>query len=55
MSELLGTYVYKMGLQKGKYSFATAVGLFNSVVSFLLVISANFVSKRLSDDTHGIF
>ena len=55
VSELLGTYVYKMGLQKGKYSFATAVGLFNSVVSFLLVISANFVSKRLSDDTHGIF
>lgn len=55
VSELLGTYVYKMGMQKGKYSFATAVGLFNSVVSFTLVILSNTVSKRLSDDTHGIF
>ena len=55
VSELLGTYVYKMGMQKARYGFATAVGLFNSVISFALVITANTISKRLSDDTHGIF
>lgn len=55
VSELLGTYVYKMGMQKARYGFATAVGLFNSVISFTLVIAANTISKRLSDDTHGIF
>ena len=55
VSELLGTYVYKMGMQKGKYSFATAVGFFNSIISFALVILSNMLSKRLSDDRVGIF
>ena len=55
VSELLPTYVYKVGLQQGKYSFSTAVGLFNSVVSLFLVLIANHASRRLSDDTQGIF
>ena len=49
VSELLSTYVYKVGLQQAQYSFATAVGLFNSVVNFILLVLVNFVSKRFSD------
>ena len=49
VSELISTYVYKVGLQQAQYSFATAVGLFNSVVNFILLVLVNFVSKRFSD------
>nr|WP_245954384.1 ABC transporter permease subunit [Paenibacillus flagellatus] len=45
--DVIGTYVYRIGLGKMDYSFSTAVGLFNSVVGFLLIISGNFLSKKL--------
>ncbi|WP_082673005.1 ABC transporter permease [Paenibacillus senegalimassiliensis] len=45
--DVIGTYVYRMGLGKLDYSFSTAVGLFNSVVGFLLVIFGNQMSKKL--------
>lgn len=46
-SEIIATYVYKMGLQGGGYSFGTAVGLFNSVINCILLVSANTVSKKM--------
>ena len=49
VSELISTYVYKVGLQNAQYSFATAVGLFNSVVNFILLVTVNFFSKKFSD------
>lgn len=49
VSELISTYVYKVGLQSAQYSFATAVGLFNSVVNFIILIIANFIAKKTSD------
>lgn len=49
VSELISTYVYKVGLQTAQYSFATAVGLFNSVVNFIILVTANFVAKKMSD------
>lgn len=49
VSELISTYVYKVGLQSAQYSFATAVGLFNSVVNFVILLLANLVSKKTSD------
>jgi len=55
VSELLPTYIYKVGMVQGKYSFSTAVGLFNSVVSLMLVLIANAASKKLSSDTKAIF
>lgn len=55
VSELLPTYIYKVGMQQGKYSFSTAVGLFNSVVSIVLVLMANFGAKKISEDRQGIF
>jgi putative aldouronate transport system permease protein len=45
--DVIGTFVYRLGLGKMDYSFSTAVGLFNSVVGFILVISGNFLSKKL--------
>lgn len=44
--DVIGTFVYRIGLGKMDYSFSTAVGLFNSVVGFILVISGNYLSRR---------
>jgi putative aldouronate transport system permease protein len=49
VSEIISTYVYKIGLQSAQYSFATAVGLFNSVVNFLILIVCNAITKRAAD------
>ena len=46
-SEIISTYVFKMGLNGGSYSFATAVGLFNSVINCILLTIANTVSKKM--------
>ena len=49
VSEIISTYVYKAGLQNAQYSFATAVGLFNSVVNFIILVIANAVAKKTAD------
>jgi putative aldouronate transport system permease protein len=49
VSEVISTYVYKMGLLRSDFSFGTAVGLFNSVVNFILLISANWIAKRTQE------
>lgn len=48
-SEILPTYVYKMGLLNGDYSFSTAVGLFNSVINIILLIVVNSIVKKLNE------
>jgi multiple sugar transport system permease protein/putative aldouronate transport system permease protein len=48
-SEVISTFVYKVGLQNANYSFSTAVGVFNSVIAFILMISVNQISKKLTD------
>ena len=47
-ADVLSSYVYRIGLTKMQYSFATAVGLFQSLISLALVISSNLISKRVS-------
>ena len=49
VSEVLATYVYKRGILNADFSFATAVGLFRSIISVLLVSTANVMSKKVSD------
>ncbi|MEF9960071.1 MAG: ABC transporter permease subunit [Niameybacter sp.] len=49
-SEIIATYVYKMGLINAEYGFSTAVGLFNSVINCILLISVNKVSKKIGQD-----
>jgi putative aldouronate transport system permease protein len=50
-SETIATYVYKIGLLNANYSFATAVGLFNSVINLLLLVTVNGLAKRLSNNS----
>lgn len=47
-ADVISTYVYRRGMVKGDYSFATAVGLFNSVINFALVLMSNAISNRIS-------
>ncbi|WP_317890158.1 ABC transporter permease [Paenibacillus sabuli] len=49
VGDVLGTYVYRVGLGQMKYSFSTAVNLFQSVIGFVLIIVANTISKRYGD------
>lgn len=48
-ADVISTFVYRRGLVESDYSFSSAVGLFNSVISLILVVMANTVSKKLSD------
>jgi putative aldouronate transport system permease protein len=50
-SELISTYVYKVGLVNGggNFSYASAIGLFNSVINLILLILVNKASKKLSE------
>ncbi|MPQ44418.1 ABC transporter permease [Clostridium tarantellae] len=47
VSEIIPTYVYKMGLLNAQYSFSTAVGLFNSVINCTLLVIVNKISKKI--------
>ena len=51
VSEIISTYVYKIGLLNAKYSFSTAVGLFNSLINFVLVVAVNYISRRLTENS----
>lgn len=48
-SEILSTYVYRIGLLNGDYGYSTAVGLFNSVINVILLLLVNWVVKKLND------
>lgn len=48
-SEIIATYVYKVGLIGGQYSFSAAVGLFNSLINFILLIIVNKVAKTITE------
>lgn len=49
VADIISTYVYRMGLISREFSFSTAVGLFNSVVNFILVVLANQISKKTTE------
>ncbi len=48
-SEIISTYVYKKGLLDGDYGFSTAVGLFNTVINVILLVSMNTIVKRMNE------
>ncbi len=48
-ADVIQTYVYRQGIQSSNYSYATAVGLFNSVINFVIVFAANKISRRITD------
>ena len=48
-SDIISTYVYRMGLENGDYGYSTAVGLFNSVVNLIILVIVNVVVKKLNE------
>ena len=48
-SEVIATYVYKMGLKNNQYAVSTAVNLFNNVINFALLVLVNGVTRKLGD------
>jgi putative aldouronate transport system permease protein len=50
VSDVISSFVYRVGLQQFDFSFSTAVGLFNSVINFAILLIANTISKKLSDN-----
>ncbi len=48
-SEVIATYVYKVGILSADYSYSTAIGFFNSLVNFALLAIFNEIAKRLSE------
>lgn len=52
-SEVLATYIYQMGMIDRRYSYTTAMGLFESLTGIILMLTANAISKKLTD--RGLF
>lgn len=50
-ANVLSIYAYKSGIVLGRYSYGTAVGLFQSVVAFAMVLGANYTSRKLSEES----
>ncbi|MFB5683950.1 ABC transporter permease [Paenibacillus terreus] len=48
-SEIIPTYVYKIGLQAGDYAYSSAVGLFNAVINVVLLVTVNFIVKKMNE------
>lgn len=52
-ADVISSYVYRKGIVDGNYSFSTAVGLFNSVINFIMLLSVNKISNKLTGS--GLF
>ncbi|PZE22213.1 sugar ABC transporter permease [Paenibacillus xerothermodurans] len=50
VAEVFDTYVYRVGIQQGQFSFSTAAGLFKSLVGLLLVVIANKLAKKFGEE-----
>ena len=48
VSEVISTYTYKIGLIQAEYSYSTAIGLFNNIINFTILIIVNKISGKLS-------
>lgn len=51
LSEIISTYVYKVGVEQAQFSFATAVGVFNSVINCVILLLCNWVASKINDTT----
>ena len=48
-SDIVSTYVYRMGVGSGNYSYATAVGLFEGIINLVLLVSANIIARKTTE------
>lgn len=51
VSEVISTYVYKLGIQRAQYSLSSAVGLFNNIINLILLVTVNKISRKVSDNS----
>lgn len=49
--EVFDTYIYRIGLLGGQFSYTTAIGLFKSVIGFVMLVSANFISRKTTGNS----
>ncbi len=47
-ADVISTYIYRRGIGASDFSFSAAVGLFNSVINFMLIFGANYLSRRVT-------
>ncbi|MNP59448.1 putative multiple-sugar transport system permease YteP [compost metagenome] len=47
-SDVISTFVYRSGILEGNYTYSTAIGLFNGIINFSLLIIANAISKKMN-------
>lgn len=50
-ADVISTYVYRMGITSAQYSYSSAIGLFNSVISILLLLMVNWIAGKVSETT----
>ena len=50
VGDIFDTYVYRVGIQQAQYSFTTAVGLFQSTIGLIMVVTFNKLANKFSDD-----
>ena len=48
-ADVISTYVYRTGLESMRYSYASAIGLFNSVINFAVLLLANTLSRKITE------
>lgn len=51
VSEIISTYVYKIGMEGGQFSYSTAIGLFNNVVNLILLLLVNSIARHTSENS----
>ena len=52
-SQIISTYTYEMGIMQGAYDFSTAIGLYSNIINLLMLVCANWISKKVTGS--GIF
>lgn len=50
-SEIIATYVYKVGIEGGQFSYSAAISLFNNIINLILLVSVNAIVKRTSENS----
>lgn len=50
-ADVISSYVYRRGILEANYSYAAAVGLFNSLINFAFLVLANWLSKKATDES----
>ena len=51
VAEVFDTYVYRVGIRQGEFSYSTAIGLFKSIVGVILVVTANRLARRYGQES----